>query len=284
MQPTLEGVRLKLNRAAEQLAGLNALVWAFRASRSVVGEFDAERSQYVYRVTGDPPDLSWGIIVGEFAHNLRLALDNLLWQIILARLGTPPENTSQFPIYEGKRTHRRESSERAVRRVTAGVSADDLTFIEGAQPYQVGLKAQREGLAMLQYLNNVDKHRFVHPASAVLAVRDGERPAAFGSSREYRLAILSCGYVEPKFMFVHTDCVDPSAEPIEVIPRGDDRTEIMRIPIIPTGPNPKVDMYPGLPFSVSLSDFDRPFLVTDLAWMHQCVGFVVDHFAGVLGL
>ena len=99
-RPGLDGVMLKIRRADECLAFLNdqraALLEA--TGNRVVGEFDTAAGDYVFRVNEEPP-LAWGISIGELAHALRGALDNLLWQLVLARGGTPTRAT-QWPIYE----------------------------------------------------------------------------------------------------------------------------------------------------------------------------------------
>ena len=138
-RPGLDGVMLKIRRADECLAFLDdqrrSLLEA--TGNRVVGEFETGSGDCVFRVTGEPP-LDWGIPIGEYAHALRSALDNLLWQLILARGGTPTK-TTQWPIYEDEAKSIAKASGRTkIQAQTDGVLGEDLEFIEGHQPYKMG--------------------------------------------------------------------------------------------------------------------------------------------------
>ena len=100
----LETLDWRLERAQEHLSALNKKQVAFLArldkkDRRIVGEFERDTSEYVFRVNCKPPDPRLGIIVSEFGHHLRATLDNLVWQLVLRRGGIPHRKT-QFPIYE----------------------------------------------------------------------------------------------------------------------------------------------------------------------------------------
>jgi 8-oxo-dGTP pyrophosphatase MutT (NUDIX family) len=49
-----------------------------------------------------PPPLDWGVEIGEIAHNLRSALDGLVYQLALPTTKAPAGN-AQFPIFLGGR-------------------------------------------------------------------------------------------------------------------------------------------------------------------------------------
>ena len=143
-----------------------------------------------------PPE--WGIPISEFAHALRTALDNLLWQLILARGGTPVPKVTQFPINEeeadfnGKPKRRPRPGEPAWRtegdRLTHGISTVDRAFIEAAQPFKARANvaypawannaARAHPLAMLADLTNIDKHRYIHVAYAAAALPHAKEGAA----------------------------------------------------------------------------------------------------------
>ena len=43
----------------------------------------------------------WGVLIGEILHNLRSALDHLIWQLVILETGAPPTTTkTAFPIFE----------------------------------------------------------------------------------------------------------------------------------------------------------------------------------------
>jgi len=127
--PNLIGVDLKLRRAEEHLRFLDAergKILPIHPDR-MVGQHDPQTGDYVVRVEGDPPPPEWGIPISEFAHALRTALDNLLWQLILARGGKPVSRVTQFPIYEeetkfnGKPKSRKGSWATEADRLTDGI-------------------------------------------------------------------------------------------------------------------------------------------------------------------
>ena len=86
-------------------------------------------------------DLRWGVIVGEIVHDLRSALDHLVWQLVEIGDGRPDHDHS-FPLY-----NREESSDsfraRACRHATQrakhgplfGVPEAAVPVIEACQPY-----------------------------------------------------------------------------------------------------------------------------------------------------
>src|SRR3954451_18997253 len=160
----LEALDWRIEQANKHLTTLNDERIAFherldKKDRRIIGEFEGDTSEYVFRVNCDPPDPRLGILVSEFSHHLRATLDNLVWQLVLLRGGSPTRLT-QFPIYESR--ERYQSSSWMLR----GVSADDRALIERCQPFQQGERAADAYLAQLAWLNNMDKHRFVHVGCA----------------------------------------------------------------------------------------------------------------------
>jgi hypothetical protein len=152
----LEPIDWRLARADEHLATLDRERDAFldEKNRRIAGPFEPDTSEYVFRFAGKLPDPRIGLIVGEFGHHLRAALDNLVWQLVLLRGGTPNRD-SQFPIYASKQAY---EGDRGAPRMLRGVIADDRAAIESIQPFQEGDRAQGSSLALLAWLNNVDKH------------------------------------------------------------------------------------------------------------------------------
>lgn len=60
--------------------------------------YDSAKSEIVF--TGrvlHPPPLRLGVIVGDLVHNVRSALDHLVWQLVLANAQQPTRAT-QFPV------------------------------------------------------------------------------------------------------------------------------------------------------------------------------------------
>ena len=106
MSASLDGPLAKLDWAEQHLAKLDAEIQAFYAGSvdegqpyEVRSEFRPDTSEYVFwiEVVREPP-AALGLILGDFAHNVRAALDHLVCQ--LARLDNPsdPCGSTQFPI------------------------------------------------------------------------------------------------------------------------------------------------------------------------------------------
>src|SRR5215218_6041340 len=93
----LDGPRAKLARAHEHLVALRAAIDEYLAARpfATPNERDEASGDYVFRlVVQQPLPLRLGVMVGDFAHNARSALDHLVY---LLSEGAYPR-TSQFPI------------------------------------------------------------------------------------------------------------------------------------------------------------------------------------------
>lgn len=114
----LDGPRLKIRRAYHELDVLTGAELKFRndADYQVVrAEFNPKTGEYAYRARVNiVPDLDWGVSIGEIAHNLRSALDGLVWQLALLKTkGKAPAGNTQFPIFLIGRTKRRRGGQKA---------------------------------------------------------------------------------------------------------------------------------------------------------------------------
>ncbi len=155
---------LKLKRADRHLAEFEESLGAYYARRPIhlEGHFDEPQSQWVttIRVTEVPP-AGLGPIIGDIAHNLRSALDQLTWQ--LARLHTAsPYKRTQFPIFTDAATYAADGA-----RMVQSLAPEHAAFIERLQPYHEANPAKTL-LHGLNTLSNVDKHREMHFANSAL--------------------------------------------------------------------------------------------------------------------
>jgi hypothetical protein len=97
----LSGVLVKIDRAKTHLYDFEAHIRPIQAAcrEAIVREHDEQRSEHVFRfdrVPAVPTILS--AIIGDAIHNLRVSLDHLAWQLVIADGGTPNEDTT-FPIH-----------------------------------------------------------------------------------------------------------------------------------------------------------------------------------------
>lgn len=261
--------------------------------RRIVGHYDAESRDYIFCVDGDPPSLEAGVDVGAFAHLMRSAIDNLLWQLILARGGKPrttfgPKRSglrpTQFPIYEQEADFLAKAKGE-----TRGVLPEDLAVIERAQPYKAGALAKWHPLAMLGHLNNVDKHRFVHPSFAgavihrVIGATDGRpvgRPFLAVADGVDRINDGREGTVAHLTGSAHPWCPDGSVawQAFSWTINDDDPTEVARVTSLDIRPGrePYMEMKPDPTFDVSFSDRERPMTIHDLDEIRAEVHRVVE--------
>ncbi len=311
---SLAGVDLKLGRAKECLATLHAERSRFLElhRNRVVHHYNADQTSYVFRVEGELPPLALGITIGEFAHALRSALDNLLWQLILARDGTPVEGVTQFPInedeadFEGK-PRRKGLWATEADRLTDGVLPEYRTFIKSAQPFNTGTNCYRRAdpawdeLAMLAHVNNVDKHRFVHAAFAAAAVPLAPSDDLIVNLPAMQSTFLiqqtpgTSGSLRPVFPNARLFDVErlvggwpwtiratPQTGILGIVapsPNPDDPAEIARIAgVFSSFPQPNMQVYPPLTLEISLSDRERPMTIFDFEDILAKVERIVDHF------
>ena len=99
---TLEGVWLKTIRAKEHLDILDNEIQMFWNCKPLeyIPEDDHKRTEKSFRIeVSKEPPLVWSVIVGDFAYNLRSALDHLVWQLALLNTNNPNQRT-EFPIFK----------------------------------------------------------------------------------------------------------------------------------------------------------------------------------------
>lgn len=289
----LKGVDLKIGRAQEHLAFLERERGRFLEGidRSVVGHFEPEERDYVFRVASEPPPFEWGLIVGEVVHNLRSALDQMLWQLVLVRGGTPT-NRTMFPIYKDPAKFKRKAH-----RLTAGVLTEDRAFIKSVQPFEEGRNWAMifHPLNVLGHLNNVDKHRFLVPGFATMLMEFRQRPGerrmpgrdgVRGAQVQGWLGGTTLVYEDGSSVFMSPplpfDVVDVFMSYMG-IGNPDDRAEVLRLRITdPEWEYREMRMEPSPTVDVGFSDGERRFALEDLDGAVTKVISVIEHFRPVI--
>jgi hypothetical protein len=161
------------------------------------------------------------LLIGEFAHNARSALDYLAWQLVKAN-GQSPNRFTQFPIvFTPWDWHGRFGARRL-----RGASERHVGMVELLQPYG---RPHADGfywtshdflehpLAVLSFLSNEDKHRVLLVTTA---------------------ALQSIGWeiIGSRDVATITGYGNPYLGPLE------DGTPLIEIPIVATGPNPELEV------------------------------------------
>lgn len=148
---------VKLLRAAEIIRELQAEVTAFHQSHpyKLVSEREASSGAHVVRVRIlRTPPIRWGALIGDAIHNLRSALDLLVWQLVLHAGGKPGKRTA-FPIYD-----RELDFLAGYAAQLAGADASVRTRVKALAPYEQG----NATLWLLHRLDIIDKHQVLLPA------------------------------------------------------------------------------------------------------------------------
>lgn len=177
--PTSEGCDGKLRRAKTHLKTLDDEIATVRSlhKHTIFVEDDPSTSEYVFKVRGpEPTNPDWGYVAGDCIHNLRSALDHLVFQLAILNLGrdlTPEEaHSCMFPIYTDPDKFKRTGQGR-LRLLRPG----EQTRITELQPFNAGdpslwtpgpahrLPGTPASLPVLlgrlEEFDVIDKHRFV---------------------------------------------------------------------------------------------------------------------------
>jgi hypothetical protein len=168
----LESSHLKLRRAVEHLKQTEAETQLFVDSNPYVPvvtyDFDTGDHAVLVRVLGEPP-LRLGLLAGDTLHNIRSALDHLIYQLAGLDPETPRGEKTQYPIFD-----LRDKFDQHAGPYLEGVPKAYQALIREAQPY----KPRYALLGPLARLDNRDKHRIVEPlaSSAVSLVLHANPP------------------------------------------------------------------------------------------------------------
>lgn len=142
--------------------------WLGANPYALVADEDVATRHKVFRlqVNVRPDLLGWGIILGDAVHNLRAALDHVVWQ--LAELKAQPPDHTEFPIFHSRNkfgaTDKHGPTRASGLSKIVGLPVETRHIVERAQPYHRGGEAHLHPLWVLHRLNNLDKHRVVIPA------------------------------------------------------------------------------------------------------------------------
>ena len=259
--PSLDGCWAKHRRAKRHLETLEDLLTAFRDSEPyrITHEFDVEQRALIItaKVLQKADTLTWGVMLGDVVHNLRSALDLLIWQLALLS-GSKPGNHLQFPIESNGAGYwsRRKDGEPSTRELRLkGVDEQLRTVVDEAQPYLARHNADAHSLGLLAYLSNVDKHRFIHTA---LSVIDPHAPDPL-----QLLSNADAGNVE-----------DTVSSPFPL----DGEAEVGRLVFSCPGSNPHVEMKSPLPLVITFSE--RGIRSKDIGLIWEEVGHILDAYQG----
>lgn len=157
MPHPLDSARLKLDRAREHIDTIRAETIPYMAQDprpyGMRGDKDPEtRDKLIVLEARVPLPARWGIIAAEAAAADRSALNYLVCELVILNGKTP--NRNQFPIFTDPAKYKGERS-----RYLTGIRDDLRDRFDDLQPPS---GQDRHPLALLQWMNNVDKHTNLH--------------------------------------------------------------------------------------------------------------------------
>lgn len=219
---TFAGVEAKLRRANAHLEVINDEIGKFNASDPYhfFTEYDEVRQQMVARAKAviHPDEELWATVIGDCVHNFRSALDHLAHPLLTLAGETPKTGRggTAFPIYDtcvgpkgGPRTP-------AITGESGAVGGPVLAFVKGVQPYERVDDPDQHPLWVLSELDNMDKHRALTTTS-------------------FALQDFSLGKLEMWDVAVHFDHIG-------FVGAFNEKTELARWSVTPTGPDPHMNV------------------------------------------
>ncbi len=206
-----------IEREAQRYAGLRP--YRFEPFPQPKGHRDL---RWTLRITSQP-DPMLALMVGDFVHNLRSALDH----VVVASI--PKKARSSFTAFPWtsvdifakrakgefviKSDDARQDFERAIR----GIHPDARTTIIGLQPYHAGSEAHRMVLGLISRLDNADKHRELTTFGAGL-LNPWVEATYRGTTRKIRPAnVADRQFVNDGAVVRWYDPADPAVRPEDVI-------------------------------------------------------------------
>ena len=162
MKPSLDGIRLKRDRAWRQLHVLKPEIIDFIESDPYVPrvEFHGQSEQLILRVDVKRGiDPMWSVRIGEIIHNLRCCFDYLAHELYVWKNRKFPESRIQFPIFMDESNF----VSHGIKRFLPGIDGTHVDMIRSEQPFSTADGGTGEGrnspLWHLYELSNADKHR-----------------------------------------------------------------------------------------------------------------------------
>ncbi|RDI73198.1 hypothetical protein Gocc_3077 [Gaiella occulta] len=119
--------------------------------------------QWIATTSNEPP-AELGLIVGDWAQNVRAALDYTVYELVRRETGDDDPRWTQFPIIVDEARYAGQEQTRL-----PGAPAWSLPVFRGLQPFSDGADAAYHPLAVLADVSNRDKHRLLHTAATEIA-------------------------------------------------------------------------------------------------------------------
>jgi hypothetical protein len=150
MPSSLKGIESKLERARHHLEDARAVLGAYSVGDEILREIHPDSGMLMLKARIPPLPDAIALTIGDCVHNLRSALDHLIWQLVLANRKIP-HRSNMFPICRTSEEFEKRINQNRLK----GVYPNAQKAIERLQPYTTG----DDILQVVSDLDNADKHR-----------------------------------------------------------------------------------------------------------------------------
>jgi hypothetical protein len=163
---SFESAKLKVERAKIHIDTLESSLrkWIDSNPSRITKHINADCTRFSVTLNwvSDPLLEEWGLIFGDCVHNLRSALDHVVYAAVKDKVNPIPAdriNKIQFPIVDQPTSFQGAVGGNRIEILDQTV----IDVIDSFQPYNRGLPKTPPLLALLRDFNNSDKHRLITP-------------------------------------------------------------------------------------------------------------------------
>lgn len=173
LMPTFQSAFLKITRAGSQADYLYEEVKRIFLNPNdpahridFVRGSDPRKWRGIFRLLKQPPD-DWPILLGEIIHDLRSALDHLVFEASAFNNGGTPIDRTEFAIYNDPKLFKQQGLKKI-----RGLNPATHAFVEQVQPFANKDPNIIPYLWLLHQLSNTDKHRLLNLVSVPHGVQE----------------------------------------------------------------------------------------------------------------
>lgn len=198
----LNSVNAKIKRAREHASMLENEIRAWRKPDPYEIKHEISNDLRIHRFilqVSKQPDLErWSLILGDAIHNLRSALDHLVYAVAISESSQDPppgDDTLAFPICDTPENFHGMGKSKGAKRKIENLSCPVISLVEMFQPFNRKNQFTPPYLGIIRDLDDKDKHRLL--ALAVQGISEGELGLGGinSSCNEVRLFYPSTGTV-----------------------------------------------------------------------------------------
>lgn len=154
-------IRAKVDRARHHLEQLDTEMTSFtdRHPYAIRLKEQPRPEEWVYALfLTEPIPVMWGVILGEAVHDLRSALEHVVFQLAFDNKQGVEQQGTGFPIFDSQASWDSNGGSSNIKHL----GTESQAFIRSVQPYAPCTDGRRH-LWALQKMWNQDKHQLVHP-------------------------------------------------------------------------------------------------------------------------